>query len=69
MKETLIIAGMILAIVIGTGLIAYTVKNVQCTDRAELMKREYSFAMLTGCMIKKPDGSYIPLNNLREFDD
>jgi len=52
-------------IVIGYNYVAKE-NDASCREKAALMQREYLYSSTVGCMLKNKDGTYIPLNNVRE---
>lgn len=67
MKEELafIMAGIAIIILLFIGI--YFVKSAQCTNRSVSFEA-YEYKLFGGCMVKHK-GRWLPLENIRGFDD
>lgn len=70
--DDLLLVKWILSIVVGAIILMASITflvakfaEYQCAAQADLMKVDYQFGVVVGCMVKTKSGEFVPLKNYR----
>jgi len=67
MREDLVIVLFIVILIIGVVIGSILLTSAQCTAKATALGYRCEYHILSGCVLEKPDGKKILLEQLRDF--